>query len=1229
MREPNEKADLLRSAILAGNYLINAVKKNGQFRYCYRPKHDKVMPGYNILRHAGTIYAMLDLYEITKEKWLLEKCQLALQYLLQQIHEQNNSAAIMCCVVEKNSVKLGGNALAILALANYMRVTHDEQYLQTMRKLAEWICYSQTDSGKFQINKQRFSTGKVVPFDSEYYPGEAIFALIRLYQLDPNSKWLNAAENGAKYLIEHRDAQATLEQQIHDHWLLYGLSELYQIHPNKNYIIHASKIANAIILKQHKHPANPDWQGGFYEPPRSTPTAVRTEGLAAIYPMIKAHGDSVLAKSIYQCMKSAIQFQLRTQFLPESAMNFSGSKSIIGAFHRDLTSAEIRIDYVQHNISALLGFYKLMPEKLFKVHRKIVKTKGEACKILFVGDTSFGENYHENNDGISIIQQKGYDYFLKGLDPLLQQADLVIANLETPLTDLKTSEWAGKKTYVHWSHIDKSPLTLKQHHIDVVSLANNHSFDYGMAGFQQTLASLKKYEIDVIGAGLSAEAAAEPYIIEIQQPHKLTHIAILACFEYKTDYEDIYDVYAKDNKPGLNKLSVVDLARVIQAIKKQFPDIYIIVCPHWGPNYQLRTEKQKKLAEQLVIAGANLIIGHGAHMLQEIENEKGTWIFYSLGNFMFTARGRYAKFNVPPYSAVANLIINDENKTVNLYPILTNNLITDYQSRTLNEEDMLQYLKLDYLSDQKKEKDHVGNYLIFLLNNKDPMPKLNEVLINNEFYKRYNEPLWFSEDISSYLKGEWISGETVKWFATGVCYRLGEIMPNDLLFIRRMNDWDGSNYLPGQKIAHLSFYKEPDFEKLFSKGVAAIIVDAMPKNLKELKNKNYPIFFVDNTFNSMTKLAAISRERFKGETICITGTVGKSSTKEALFYLLSQDYRVYVNNVNFNHRSGLTLSLTQTPENLDYAIYEFGVDRPANTLPKALLARPNIAIITEIQADHLNLYNSLEEIAKQKSLLFEGLRPGGIAILNHDSKFFGLLYEKAKMTKNVSQIITFGCNEKADVCCKFFHLKTNGSDVMISIRGINYQYTMKLPGRHMVMNSLGVIAIFLALKLDLKKYLSFFNSIPIVHKKNELFHIQLQNGSFDLIDDTTNANPASMATAFRLARLLKSKSEGRLIVVIFALHDLGKYSAELHKELANVIIETRVDKVYCIGADMLFLYNEIPEENRGLHSNDVNVVIKALIKDIQADDLVLIKGSTHISEQTNAVVSALKKFERA
>lgn len=351
---------LLSSAILAGKYLEAAVKKDGQFIYEYLPKKDETSNRYNVLRHAGTVYSMLELFELTKDEKLMKAIKLALSNLLNRAKSVNIKGQNYLCIIEKDFAKLGANALTILALSKYMSITNDTSHLAVAKKLARWMKHAQEDTGAFLIQKFRFSKKINTNFVSDYYPGEAIFSLVRLYQVDPNESWLDIASNAAKFIINIRDKNKKISQLEHDHWLLYGLNELYKIRPDPIYIEHTQKICQAILRSQYTKDEPIDYKGSYYNPPRSTPAATRSEGLCAAYRLLNSIGYEKECKDILEAIKLNIRFQLQTQFQPERTLYLINPQRALGGFSKSLTDYSIRIDYVQHNLSSLIGLYKIL-----------------------------------------------------------------------------------------------------------------------------------------------------------------------------------------------------------------------------------------------------------------------------------------------------------------------------------------------------------------------------------------------------------------------------------------------------------------------------------------------------------------------------------------------------------------------------------------------------------------------------------------------------------------------------------------------------------------------------------------------------------------------------------------------------------------------------------------------------------------------------------------------------
>ena len=243
-------------------------------------------------------------------------------------------------------------------MAKHVELTGKRDRLPVMRRLATWMLARQQPGGGFARHKVSYPEGEDSGFVSQYYPGEAILGLMRLYALTEDEQYLEAADKGARYIIEVRDHGLPPHMLPHDHWLLYGLAELYTLRDHRVYLDHVLLLGGVILASQHLNPLEPDWRGGFYDPPRNAPTATRGEGLLAAYRLLKHAGRDEAADKCLRGAALAAAFMLHTQFRPPSAMYMKRPKACLGGFHESLTNFDVRIDYVQHSISALLALDK-------------------------------------------------------------------------------------------------------------------------------------------------------------------------------------------------------------------------------------------------------------------------------------------------------------------------------------------------------------------------------------------------------------------------------------------------------------------------------------------------------------------------------------------------------------------------------------------------------------------------------------------------------------------------------------------------------------------------------------------------------------------------------------------------------------------------------------------------------------------------------------------------------
>ena len=325
---------------------------------------------------------------------------------------------------------------------------------------------------------------------------------------------------------------------------------------------------------------------------------------------------------------------------------------------------------------------------------------GPRFDLLFLGDTSFGESYQATREGRgeeNILKTRAYDDAWSSMRGILAAADFSIANLETPLTNLETSPLEGTKSFIHWGDVVQTPLHLARHHISAVTVANNHGLDYGIAGLEDTLRALESQSIRLVGTGRTDAEADRPLLIDLAGGEVPLRIAIFASYLAPQRTRDA------GQAPGAPeaRISFLDPARVaeqIRALKAVDPELLPIAFPHWGPNYAWRSVRQRGAADRLIEAGIELVLGHGAHNLQQVQRRSGRWVAFELGNFVFNSPGRYTKAGAPPYSLIARLIVRPGpggwSISVRLYPIVSDNRLTDYHPRFATEAEFADVCEL-------------------------------------------------------------------------------------------------------------------------------------------------------------------------------------------------------------------------------------------------------------------------------------------------------------------------------------------------------------------------------------------------------------------------------------------------------------------------------------------------------------------------------------------------------
>ncbi|MDR7220019.1 UDP-N-acetylmuramoylalanyl-D-glutamyl-2,6-diaminopimelate--D-alanyl-D-alanine ligase [Aminobacter aminovorans] len=412
-----------------------------------------------------------------------------------------------------------------------------------------------------------------------------------------------------------------------------------------------------------------------------------------------------------------------------------------------------------------------------------------------------------------------------------------------------------------------------------------------------------------------------------------------------------------------------------------------------------------------------------------------------------------------------------------------------------------------------------------------------------------------------------------------------------------------------------------DFATAAIKAGAGLLVVAEGK-LPALGRLTAPMIVVPDVLAALEKVGIAARARSRARIIAVTGSVGKTSTKEALRHSLSSVGKVHASAASFNNHWGVPLTLARMPEDCDYAVFEIGMNHPGEISPLVRMVRPHIAIVTLIAAAHLGFFRNLDEIAKAKAEIFEGVEPGGAVLLNRDDGRFKLL-EKFARAAGIDNVMSYGENARANFRLLKCTLEADHSMIMARIGGRDVPARIGAPGRHIVQNALAVLGAAHLCGADVPTVATALASMTAESGRGQRHILQLPNGPITLIDESYNANPASMKAAIELLDATPIHGAGRRIAVLGDMLELGSHSAKLHSALAELIGSTRTDMVLMAGPEMKALADTLPEGFRAEYRNGVEELKSVLLTTLQPGDAVMIKSSKGIG--FNRLVEALIK----
>ena len=411
-----------------------------------------------------------------------------------------------------------------------------------------------------------------------------------------------------------------------------------------------------------------------------------------------------------------------------------------------------------------------------------------------------------------------------------------------------------------------------------------------------------------------------------------------------------------------------------------------------------------------------------------------------------------------------------------------------------------------------------------------------------------------------------------------------------------------------------------DFVAAALKAGAALAVVELAQ--REKFAADAPLLVVDDVLAGLVDLARASRARLKSQVIAVTGSVGKTSTKEALRHVLGAQGETHASAASFNNHWGVPLSLARCPATSRFAIFEIGMNHSGEIEPLVKLVRPHVAIITTVEPVHLEFFAGVEAIADAKAEIFEGVEPGGAVVLNRDNPQFARLQRRAGKL-GISRIVSFGADAKSEARLIDVSLHATCSAVHADILGQNVTYKLGVPGRHMAMNSLAVLSAAALAGADLALAALALSQLEPTAGRGVRRVLELASGEATLIDESYNANPASMAAALNVLGQAAVGPHGRRIAVLGDMLELGPTGPALHHGLIDAIKANRIDLVYCCGPLMRNLWDALSTGKRGGYAESAAALEAQAVSAIRAGDAVMIKGS--LGSKMKTIVNALEK----
>jgi len=462
-----------------------------------------------------------------------------------------------------------------------------------------------------------------------------------------------------------------------------------------------------------------------------------------------------------------------------------------------------------------------------------------------------------------------------------------------------------------------------------------------------------------------------------------------------------------------------------------------------------------------------------------------------------------------------------------------------------------------------------------------------------------SDPLWTAREIARVLG---VAPPAVDVAVSGVSIDSRSVARDDLFVAIKGDRVDGHRFVTAA----------------FDNGASAALVEN--GFLQQVPSSDEPLFRVPDTLEALNELGRAARERTDARVAAVTGSVGKTTTKEMLKVMLGESGPTHASVKSYNNLWGVPLSLARMPAATRFGVFEIGMNHAGEIVPLVSLVRPHVAIITWVAPVHIEFFASEAEIARAKAEIFEGLEQGGAAILPADNPHFDSLVAFAR-DKGV-RVLPFGQSPDASARLLSFERTEEGSVVTADILDTRVTFALAAPGRHLAQNAVAALAAVALLGADVAAAAAALASFEAPEGRGRSATFDTPRGPVLVIDESYNANPASMRAALDVLGAVPPARYARRIAVLGDMLELGHGAPQFHAGLASAVDSNAIDLVFCAGPLMANLYESLPPAKRGGRADASEDLCGPVLDAVRGGDAVMIKGS--LGSRMGPIAEALR-----